>query len=114
MFEHYQEWQLELEREPVLFLARRLEGLLAEARAKLGDYVGADPDDLVFVPNATSGVNIAASRGSTCAETSVRATCPRLCRCRSASRGRSSRRSGPASTSARVCSTSATTRRGPR
>jgi isopenicillin-N epimerase len=60
VFERYQEWQLELEREPVLFLARRLEGLLAEARAALGAYVGADPDDLVFVPNATAGVNIAA------------------------------------------------------
>jgi isopenicillin-N epimerase len=60
VFERYQEWQLELERQPVLFLARRLEGLLAEARAALGAYVGADPDDLVFVPNATAGVNIAA------------------------------------------------------
>jgi isopenicillin-N epimerase len=60
VFERYQEWQLELEREPVLFIARRLDGLLAEARAALGEYVGADPDDLVFVPNATSGVNIAA------------------------------------------------------
>jgi isopenicillin-N epimerase len=60
VFERYQEWQLELEREPVLFLARRLEGLLAEARTALGEYIGADPDDLVFVPNATSGVNIAA------------------------------------------------------
>jgi isopenicillin-N epimerase len=60
VFERYQEWQLELERQPVLFLARRLEGLLAEARATLGAYVGADPDDLVFVPNATSGVNLAA------------------------------------------------------
>jgi isopenicillin-N epimerase len=60
VFERYQEWQRELEREPVLFLARRLDGLLADARAALGAYVGADPDDLVFVPNATSGVNIAA------------------------------------------------------
>jgi isopenicillin-N epimerase len=60
VFQRYQALQLELEREPVLFLARRLEGLLAEARAALGAYVGADPDDLVFVPNATAGVNIAA------------------------------------------------------
>src|SRR5919106_4603330 len=59
-FERYQGWQLELEHQPVLFLARRLEGLLAEARAALGEYVGADPDDLVFVPNATAGVNVAA------------------------------------------------------
>ena len=60
VFERYQAWQLELERQPVLFLARRLDGLLAEARAALGAYVGADPDDLVFVPNATTGVNLAA------------------------------------------------------
>jgi isopenicillin-N epimerase len=60
VLERYQEWQVELERQPVLFLARRLDGLLAEARAALGEYVGADPDDLVFVPNATTGVNIAA------------------------------------------------------
>jgi isopenicillin-N epimerase len=60
VFERYQEWQLELERQPVLFLDRRLDALLAEARAVLGAYVGADPDDLVFVPNATAGVNVAA------------------------------------------------------
>jgi len=60
VFERYQEWQLELERQPVLFLARRLDELLAEARASLGAYVGADPDDLVFVPNASAGVNVAA------------------------------------------------------
>jgi isopenicillin-N epimerase len=60
VFERYQEWQLELERQPVLFLARRLDGLLAEARAELGADGGADPDDLVFVPNATAGVNVAA------------------------------------------------------
>jgi isopenicillin-N epimerase len=60
VFERYQEWQLELERQPVLFLARRHEELLGEARAALGAYVGADPDDLAFVPNATAGVNVAA------------------------------------------------------
>jgi isopenicillin-N epimerase len=60
VLERYQEWQLELERQPVLFLARRLEELLEEARGALGAYIGADPDDLVFVPNATAGVNIAA------------------------------------------------------
>jgi isopenicillin-N epimerase len=60
VFERYQAWQLELERQPVEFLARRLEGLLAEARAALGAYVNADPDDLVFVQNATAGVNLAA------------------------------------------------------
>ena len=60
VFERYQAWQAELEREPVDFLSRRLPGLLAEARGALAAYVGADPDDLVFVPNATHGVNVAA------------------------------------------------------
>jgi aminotransferase class V len=60
VFETYQEWQLELERQPVLFLARRLDALLADARSTLGAYVGADADDLVFVPNASTGVNVAA------------------------------------------------------
>jgi isopenicillin-N epimerase len=60
VFARYQEWQLELERRPVEFLARRIDGLLADARDALGTYVNADPDDLVFVPNATAGVNLAA------------------------------------------------------
>jgi isopenicillin-N epimerase len=60
VFERYQAWQRELERRPVEFLARRLSALLADARAALGAYVNADPDDLVFVQNATAGVNLAA------------------------------------------------------
>ena len=60
VFERYQEWQLELERQPVQFIGRRLDALLADARAALGAYVNADPDDLVFVQNATAGVNLAA------------------------------------------------------
>jgi isopenicillin-N epimerase len=60
VFERYQAWQLELEREPVDFIANRLPGLLAEARAALAAYVGAAPDDLTFVQNATTGVNMAA------------------------------------------------------
>ena len=56
----YQEWQRELERRPVEFLARRWDGLLAEARAALAAYVGARADDLVFVPNATTAMNTVA------------------------------------------------------
>ena len=47
----------ELEREPVDFLWRRLPGRLEAARGALGTFLGADPDDLAFVPNATAGVN---------------------------------------------------------
>lgn len=60
VFETYQRWQRELEGEPVEFLGRRLGGLLAEARAALGSYLGVEADDLVFVPNATYGMNIVA------------------------------------------------------
>jgi len=47
----------EMEAEPVRFLGRELEGRLDVARAALGAFVGADPDDLAFVANATGGVN---------------------------------------------------------
>ena len=47
----------ELEREPVLLLGRRIEGRLDAVREVLGRFVGADPDDLALVPNATTGVN---------------------------------------------------------
>jgi isopenicillin-N epimerase len=60
VFEAYQDWQRELEREPVDFIFRRLPGLLAEARAALAAYVAASPDDVTFVQNAGTGVNIAA------------------------------------------------------
>ncbi|MCB1035345.1 MAG: aminotransferase class V-fold PLP-dependent enzyme [Acidobacteria bacterium] len=46
-----------LERQPVEFLARRLEGLFDAARGRLAAFLGAEPTDLVAVPNATSGVN---------------------------------------------------------
>jgi isopenicillin-N epimerase len=60
VFEAYQDWQRRLERDPVDFIVRRLPGLLAEARAELAGYVGAAPDDLTFVQNAGTGVNVAA------------------------------------------------------
>ncbi|HEV8675350.1 MAG TPA: aminotransferase class V-fold PLP-dependent enzyme [Methylomirabilota bacterium] len=47
----------EMEQEPVRFLSRELEGRLDAARAALGAFLGADADDLAFVPNATAGVN---------------------------------------------------------
>ncbi|MBF6591694.1 MAG: aminotransferase class V-fold PLP-dependent enzyme [Ktedonobacterales bacterium] len=60
VFAAYQHWQRELEAQPTEFLARRLPALLAEARATLAGYVGTSPDNLVFVPNATHGMNIIA------------------------------------------------------
>jgi isopenicillin-N epimerase len=60
VFEAYQNWQLELERQPVEFIQRRSRELLREARQSLGDFVGADADDLVYVTNVTLGLNIVA------------------------------------------------------
>lgn len=60
VFEVYQDWQNKLERQPVLFLARELQGYLKYARESLGAYLNAVPDDLVCIPNATTGVNIIA------------------------------------------------------
>jgi isopenicillin-N epimerase len=60
VFEVYQAWQRRLERQPVQFIATDLVGYLAEARRALGSYVHAAADDVVFVPNATFGVNVVA------------------------------------------------------
>lgn len=46
-----------LERGPVQFLLRELDELATSALAETATFVGVDPDDLVFVPNATTGVN---------------------------------------------------------
>ena len=53
-------WQDEMERNPVEFLGRRSAALLRSAREALGGFVGARADDLVFVPNATTAVNVVA------------------------------------------------------
>lgn len=57
VLDHQTELRRRLEREPITFFVRDLEGLLDEARGALAAFVGAEMDDLVLVPNATSGVN---------------------------------------------------------
>ena len=54
---HQAALRAEMEAEPVRFLSRELDDRLDAARRALADFVGADPDDLAFVVNATSGVN---------------------------------------------------------
>lgn len=54
------EWQRKMERQPVEFLGRKINGYLCEARGKIGPYLGTDKNNLVFVPNATHGINIVA------------------------------------------------------
>jgi isopenicillin-N epimerase len=60
VFEEYQRIQLELERQPVRFLGREFRERMAGARTTLAAYLGADAEDLTYVPNATIGLNIVA------------------------------------------------------
>ncbi|MDZ8227131.1 MULTISPECIES: aminotransferase class V-fold PLP-dependent enzyme [unclassified Nostoc] len=57
VLEFQQRLQSQLEEEPLRFFGREWEPLLDDARSKLAAFVGADVQDLVFVPNATTGVN---------------------------------------------------------
>ncbi|GAB4498370.1 MAG: aminotransferase class V-fold PLP-dependent enzyme [Anaerolineales bacterium] len=60
VFETYQNWQRELENQPVEFLGRRITGLMAHARAELGAYLNAPAQNLVYFPNPTTAVNMIA------------------------------------------------------
>jgi isopenicillin-N epimerase len=60
VLEAYQNWQVRLERQPVQFLGREIWDELKQARQILGNYLTADADNLVYIPNATFGVNIIA------------------------------------------------------
>jgi isopenicillin-N epimerase len=60
VFEAYQKWQLRLETQPVLFLGREFYRFIKESREVLGEYLHVSADDLVYIPNATHGVNIVA------------------------------------------------------
>ena len=57
VLEVQREFRDRLERQPIQFLVRDLEALWDDARAALATFVGAQHEDLVFVPNATTGVN---------------------------------------------------------
>jgi isopenicillin-N epimerase len=54
------ELRRQMEAEPVQFLWRRYEERLEPARASLASFVGARAKDIVFVTNATTGVNAVA------------------------------------------------------
>jgi len=51
------EWRARLERQPVHFMMNELEPALDAARLAVAGFVGAAPENLVFVTNTTVGVN---------------------------------------------------------
>ena len=57
VLEAQQRSRAQLEHQPLRFLMREYEELLDTARSQLAAFVGAQADELVFVPNATTGVN---------------------------------------------------------
>jgi isopenicillin-N epimerase len=52
-----QDYRDRLEREPVDFILRQLPPLFDAARERVAEFIGADPEGLAFVSNATAGVN---------------------------------------------------------
>ena len=55
--DYQNEIRLKLEEQPMKFFLREADELLFNSKKILGDFVGANPDNLVFVPNVTHGVN---------------------------------------------------------
>jgi len=57
ILERQSEYRNRLESQPMRFMIRQLEGMINIAREKVAAFVNSDPADLVFVQNATAGVN---------------------------------------------------------
>lgn len=60
VFETYQAWQLELERQPVAFLGRDLSERTKVPRVALSAVLGTTSENIVGLVNATEGLNIVA------------------------------------------------------
>jgi isopenicillin-N epimerase len=54
------DWQRRLDQQPMDFFVRQYESAWLGARQRLAEFVGAAPGDLVFVENATAGMNVVA------------------------------------------------------
>lgn len=57
VLDYQQSLRLKLEQQPLQFLSREIEERLDEARSQLAQFLKASPANLVFIPNATTGVN---------------------------------------------------------
>lgn len=57
IFENYQYWQLELEKEPVQFIQKKVAGYLKTSKLVLAKFIHCNADDFFFVPNPTVAIN---------------------------------------------------------
>ncbi len=60
VFDVFQAWQRQVERDPVEFFMWQMYEHLAVSRTALGEYINVPATDIAFVENATTGVNIVA------------------------------------------------------
>lgn len=60
VFEEYQRWQLELEKEPTQFFTANHNKYLEQSRKALAEFINCDADDVVYVMNPSYAVNIIA------------------------------------------------------
>jgi len=57
VLEAAESWRRRMEANPDLFLREILPGALRDAAGRLAQFIRANPDDVVFVDNATAGMN---------------------------------------------------------
>ncbi len=57
IFENYQYWQMELEKQPVQFLTKQMAGYLKNAKEAVANFLGCSADDFFFTPNPTVAIN---------------------------------------------------------
>lgn len=57
IFDDYQNWQRELEAEPVQFIVKNSVGYLQQSKDELARFIGCDANDFFFTPNPTFAIN---------------------------------------------------------
>ncbi|WP_027419748.1 aminotransferase class V-fold PLP-dependent enzyme [Crocinitomix catalasitica] len=58
IFKNYQDWQLELERNPVQFIVNKGPIILNDAKKALAKYINCQAENIVFTPNPSTALNI--------------------------------------------------------
>lgn len=57
VFDNYQSFQLEMERDPVYFIQKKFAEHLAKAKNAFSAFINCDANDFIFTPNPTVAIN---------------------------------------------------------